>query len=55
MRSSIWLELLSKNLTWNCSIRSFGMGLSIRRGGSVVGNGGLAISVFGGIVKCMGR
>ena len=33
----------------------FGMGLSILGGGSEVVNGSLAMSVFGGICRCMGR
>ena len=32
--SSIWLELVSKNLVWKFSSFSFGMGLSILGGGS---------------------
>jgi hypothetical protein len=55
MRSSMWWELLSKNLIWKCSILSFGMGLRSLGGGSEVMGGGLAMSVFGGMFRCMGR
>ena len=39
----------------NSSRFSFGMGLSILGGGSEVVSESLAMSVFGGICKCMGK
>ena len=53
--SSIWLECCSKNIVWISSSFSFGMGLSMRGGGSGVVIGSLAMSVFGGICRCMGK
>ena len=53
--SSIWFECASKNFVRNSSRFSFGMGLSILGGGSEVAVGIFAMSVFGGIYKCMGR
>ena len=55
MSSSIWFELLSKNLMWKVSIFSFGMGLNILGGGSDVMSGSLVISVFGRIFNYMGK
>ena len=55
MSSSIWFECISKNFVRNSSSCSFGIGLSILGGGSEVVVGILAMSVFGGICKCMGR
>ena len=44
-----------KNFVRNSSSFSFGIGLSILGGGSEVVVGILAMSVFGGIRRCMGR
>ena len=55
IRSSTWLELLSKNLMWKFSIFSFGMGLNILGGALEAISGTLAINVFGRICSYMGR
>jgi len=47
--SSICWECCSKNSVWKIASFSLGIGLRIRGGGSRVGIGSLAISVFGGI------
>ena len=55
MSSSMKCELLSKNLVWKLLRLSFGMGLRILGVGSEIMGGGLAMSVFGGILRCMGK
>ena len=55
MSSSIWCECCSKNSVWNAYSFSFGMGLSMRGGGTGASIKSLAISVFGGMWRCMGR
>ena len=55
MSSFIWFELVSKNCVWKFLRFSFGMGFSILGGGLGIGDGVLAINVFGGICSCIGR
>ena len=55
MSSSIWFECVSENFVRKSSRFSFGMGLGILGGSSEVVFGTFAMSVFGGICKCMGR
>ena len=55
VRSAIWLECCSKNIVWKASSFSLGMGLSMRGGGSEGVIGSLAMSVLGGIWRCMGK
>ena len=54
VRAFICAEFSSKNVMLNFSRFSGGMGLSIRSSGGLVGGGGLAINVFGGIRNMTG-